>query len=163
MKIGLYKRAPLIFLLGCMVSGTNATAAESSAALLKAKKEAEAKDFIFETSRDAIVAKAKKEAMVKVLSGLNPGAYPSMMASFRKKYPFLKIELGEITGPDSAQRFIMELKSGSGIDFDVVHAATEFYPEYAPFAKKFDLLGMAEHGVLRIPPPMIPSIVPSSP
>jgi len=61
----------------------------------------------------------------------------------------------EIAGPDSAQRFIMELKSGARNDFDVVHASTEFYPEYLPFVKKFDLLGMAEAGVLRIQSKMI--------
>ena len=58
-------------------------------------------------------------------------------------------------GPDGAHRFIMELKSGTRNDYDVVHASTEFYPEYIPFAKKFDLLGMAENGVLRIPPKMV--------
>ncbi len=123
--------------------------------MIKAKKEAEARGFIFETSRDEIVAKAKKEGVVKVLSGLDPGLYSMMMASFRKKYPFLKIELAEITGPDSAQRFILELKSGRRNDFDVAHASTEFYPEYIPFAKKFDLMGMAEAEVLRIPPKMV--------
>ena len=144
MEIGPCTRALLFFLLGCFVLATNGSAAESSSALLKAKSEAEAKGFIFETSRDAIVAKAKKEGAVKVLSGLDPSVHSSMMAGFRKKYPFLKIEMVEITGPDSAQRFIMELKSGSRNDFDVAHASTEFYPEYIPFAKKFDLLGMAE-------------------
>jgi len=134
---------------------THGSAAESSDALLKAKNEAEARGFIFETSRDAIVAKAKKEGAVKVLSGLDPGLYSNMMASFRKKYPFLKVEMAEITGPDSAQRFILELKSKSRNDFDVAHASTEFYPEYIPFAKKFDLLGMAEFGVLRMPPKMV--------
>ena len=33
--------------------------------------------------------------------------------------------------------------------------STEFYAEYAPFAKKFDVLGMAEHGVLGISPKMV--------
>ena len=106
-------------------------------------------------ARALLVAKAKKEGAVKVLSGLDPSSYPSMMESFKKKYPFLKIDMSEITGPDSAQRFIMELKSGSRNDFDTAHASTEFYQEYLPFAKKFDLLGMAESGVLRIPPKMI--------
>ncbi len=100
MKIGPRTLALLVFLLGCFASGTNGSAAESSAALLKAKKEAEAKDFIFETSRDAIIARAKKEGAVKVLSGLDPSVHSSMMAGFRKKYPFLKIEMVEITGPD---------------------------------------------------------------
>ena len=155
MKIDPYARALLFLLLGCLVPTGNGSAAESSGALLKAKNEAEAKGFIFETSRDEIVAKAKKEGAVKVLSGLDPSIYPSIMEGFKKKYPFLKIEMIEITGPDSAQRFIMELKSGSRNDFDMAHASTEFYPEYIPFAKKFDLLGMAENGVLRIPPKMV--------
>jgi ABC-type Fe3+ transport system substrate-binding protein len=102
-----------------------------------------------------IVANAKKEGSVKILSGLDPAAYSPMMASFKKKYPYLKIDMVEVTGPDGAHRFIMELKSGARNDYDVVHASTEFYPEYVPFAKKFDLLGMAENGVLRIPPKMI--------
>ncbi|MGH7845543.1 MAG: hypothetical protein ACREQW_10290 [Candidatus Binatia bacterium] len=122
---------------------------------MKAKKEAESKGLIFETSHDEIVAKAKKEGTLKVLSGLDPSVYPSLMESFKKKYPFLKVEMVEITGPDSAQRFVMELKSGGGTDFDIAHASTEFYPEYVPFAKKFDLLGMAERGVLGIPPKMV--------
>lgn len=155
MKIGPSTRALLLFFLGCFGFATNGSAGESSGALLKAKKEAEAKGFTFETSRDAIVANAKKEGSVKVLSGLDPNSYSAIMASFKKKYPFLKIEMVEITGPDSAHRFIMELKSGARNDFDVVHASTEFYPEYIPFAKKFDLLGMAENGVLRIPTKMI--------
>jgi iron(III) transport system substrate-binding protein len=155
MKIGSFRRVMLFLILGAFVLPQAATAAESSAALLKAKKDAESKGFIFETSRDEIVAKAKKEGTLKVLSGLDPSVYSSMMEGFKKKYPFLKVEMVEITGPDSAQRFIMELKSGSRTEFDVAHASTEFYPEYLPFAKKFDLLGMAERGVLRIPPKMV--------
>src|SRR5262245_671285 len=148
-------RALWFFLLGFFLLATNGSAGESGAAALKAKKEAEAKGFIFETSRDAIIAKAKQEGGVRVLSGLDQSSHASLMAGFRKKYPFLKIDMVEIAGPDSAQRFIMELKSGSKNDFDIIHASTEFYPEYLPFVKKFDLLGMAEAGVLRIPPKMI--------
>jgi ABC-type Fe3+ transport system substrate-binding protein len=155
MKIGPSTQVLLLLVLGCFVFAANGSAAEPSAALLKAKKEAEARGFIFETNRDGIVAKAKQEGSVKVLSGLDPSVYSSIMEGFKKKYPFLKIDMLEITGPDSAQRFIMELKSGSRNDFDVAHASTEFYPEYLPFAKKFDLLGMAESGVLRMPPKMV--------
>jgi hypothetical protein len=155
MKIGPSKRALLFLFLGCFgFATTNGSAGESSSALLKAKKEAEAKGFIFETTRDAIVANAKKEGAIKILSGLDPAAYSPMMASFKRKYPYLKIDMVEVTGPDGAHRFIMELKSGARNDYDVVHASTEFYPEYVPFAKP-DLLGMAEKVVLRIPPKMI--------
>ena len=155
MNVILMRAFILIFLFGLLVPAASGLAGEPSGVLSQAKKAAEAKGFIFETSRDEIVAKAKKEGSLKVLSGSDPSIYPSMMESFKKKYPFLKIEMVEITGPDSAQRFVMELKSGSRNDFDVAHASTEFYPEYLPFVKKFDLLGMAEHGVLRIPSKMI--------
>lgn len=155
MKIAPPTRVLLVFLLGCFVCPADGWAAESGAAAPQAKKEVQARDFVFESSRDVIVARARKEGSVRVLSGLDPSIHSSIMAGFRKKYPFLKIEMVEITGPDAAQRFIMELKSGSRNDFDVAHASTEFYPEYIPFAKKFDLLGMAERGVLRIPPKMV--------
>ena len=68
MKIGPCARALLFFLAGCLVFASNGSAAESSAALLKAKKGAEAKGFIFETSRDEILAKARQEGAVKILS-----------------------------------------------------------------------------------------------
>jgi iron(III) transport system substrate-binding protein len=155
MKIHLCARSFLLFILGSFLFATPGLSAESGAALAKARKDAEAKGFIFETSRDALIAKAKQEGSVKILSGLDQSSHASLMAGFRKKYPFLKIEMVEIAGPDSAQRFIMELKSGIRPEFDLTHASTEFYPEYLPFAKKFDLLGMAESGVLRIPPKMI--------
>ena len=155
MKLGRCIRAFLYLMLACPPFAANGSAADSSAAPLKAKSAAEAKGFIFETSRDAIVAKAKQEGSVRVLSGLDPSLYPGMIKSFKDKYPFLKAEMVEISGPDSAQRFILELKTGSRTDFDIAHASTEFYAEYLPFAKKFDLLGMAENGVLRIPPQMV--------
>ena len=47
------------------------------------------------------------------------------------------------------------IKSGDGAGMGSANVATEFYEEYVPFAKKFDLLGMAEHGVLGISPKMI--------
>ena len=155
MNLILRQAFTLIFISALLVLPAGGIAAEPGSALAQAKKEAEARGFIFETNHDEIVAKARKEGSLKVLSGSDPSIYPSMMESFKKKYPFMKIEMVEITGPDSAQRFVTELKSGSRTDFDVAHASTEFYPEYLPFAKKFDLLGMAEHGVLRIPLKMI--------
>jgi hypothetical protein len=45
-------------------------AASPNADLLKAKREAEAKGYIFETSHDEIVAKAKKEGKLRVMTTL---------------------------------------------------------------------------------------------
>jgi hypothetical protein len=98
--IGSCACAALAVQAACLAVAVNSSAGESNGVLLKAKKEAESKGYVFETSRDAILAKAKQEGSIKVLSGLDPSSHPSMMAGFKKKYPFLKFEMAEITGPD---------------------------------------------------------------
>ena len=155
MKASLLKTLTLILLLGAGALAASSQAAEISPAVLKAKKEAEAKGYIFETSHDAIVAKARKEGRAKSLSSLETEVHPHMIESFKKKYPFLDVEMVEIQGPDAAQRFVMEMKAGTVREWDLSNAATDFYPEYPPFAKKFDILGMSEHGILKISPKMI--------
>ena len=155
MKVSFIKVVTLLFVLGSWVVGTSAFAGPPSAALLKAKKEAEAKGFIFETSHDEIVAKAKKEGMVQVLNSLDSNVYTPMIKSFKKKYPFLEAAMLEITGTEAAQRFLMEVKAGGGQEFDVIYLSNEFYPEWKPYGKKFDILGMAEHKVLSIPTKMV--------
>ncbi len=142
-----------LFLGYCLFGFTPFAAAQNS--ILQAKKEAEAKGYIFETSHDEIVAKAKKEGMIQVLSSLNPPVYPHMIKTFKKKYPFLEVVMLEITGAPAAQRFLREIKAGLATEFDVIRVSSDFYPEYVPFAKKFDILGMAQHGVLTIPPKMV--------
>jgi ABC-type Fe3+ transport system substrate-binding protein len=62
-----------------------------------------------------------------------------------------------LSGPDAAQRFLLELKSGVKKGWDISQFPTDFYDEYVPYAKKFDILGMAERGVLKIPLKMIDS------
>jgi ABC-type Fe3+ transport system substrate-binding protein len=141
--------------LAFWMPGTDVTATEPSPALIQAKKKAEAKGYIFETNHEEIVAKAKKEGRVKALTGLDPETFPHMIDSFKKKYPFLDVELVEITGPDAAQRFVMELKAGTAQEWDTANVSTEFYPDYAAFAKRFDILGMAEHGLLSLASKMI--------
>ena len=142
-------------LLATYLLFTTHAVAASPAALAKAKNEAEAKGLIFETSHDAIVAKAKMEGNIHVLSSLNPNVYPHMIATFKKKYPFIDVKMDEITGSDAAQRFIAEIKAGIATQFDVIRVSSDFYPEYIPHAKKFDVLGMAEQGVIGISPKMV--------
>ena len=130
-------------------------AASPSPALMKAKQEAEAKGFIFETSRDEIVAKAKKEGKLRVMSSLDPASFKPMADSFKKKNPFIDIQIHEITGTEAIQRFLLELKAGTVKDWDVAHASEDFYNDFATHAMKFDILGMAEQGVLKINPKMV--------
>jgi hypothetical protein len=50
-------------------------------ALLKAKQQAEAKGYIFETSHDEIVSQAKKEGKLRVLSTKETAVIKAMSAA----------------------------------------------------------------------------------
>lgn len=155
MKRPLVKALSLLLLAGLCAAGDDFAAAAAGPALLKAKKEAEAKGFIFETSHDEIVARAKKEGKLRVLSTLDPSSFKPMADSFKKKYPFIDAQIHEITGTEAIQRFLLELKAGTVREWDVVHATEDFYNEFVDQAMKFDILGMAEQGVLKIHPKMV--------
>jgi len=130
-------------------------AAAAAGALQKAKQEAEAKGFIFETSRDEIVAKARKEGKLRVLTSLENESLKPVSEAFRKKYPFIDLRAEEIAGTDTYQRMLLEMKSGTASGWDVNYLTTDFYDDYFPHQKKFDVLGMAQHGVLQMPVGMI--------
>jgi len=154
MRIKTFFRATNVFILGSWVFIT-AAAAQTGAALLQAKKDAEAKGFIFAASHDEIVAKAKKEGKLVVFSSQDAAAIEATAKAFKKKYPFIDVKASEIGGTDTYLRMIGELKIGKTTDWDVNYVAFDYYDDYLPHQKKFDMLGMAKHGVLRIPPDMI--------
>ena len=129
--------------------------AAESAALQKAKTEAEAKGYLFLTSHDEIVARAKKEGSLNIVTSWEAETVAKLIELFKKKYPFVNVAKSEdLTGTDGAQRFLLELKSGKR-DWDLTQIPTDFYDEYVPYAKKFDIVGMGAHGVLKIPRDMI--------
>ena len=132
-------------------------AASPNPAALKAKREAEAKGYIFEASHDEIVAKARKEGVVRVLASSDPSSLAQMLKAFKEKYPFIDARAVEITREDSQTR-AMQLKSGSRLDEDVIHVPPDLYPDYLPYLKKFDIAAMAEPKVLDIPVKMIDSV-----
>jgi len=154
MKRKILRTAVIFFFLGSWVLATAGTA-PTAAALSKAKKEAEAKDYIFETSHDEIVAKAKKEGSLRALSSLNSETFKEMAKAFKQKYPFIDLFVSEISGADGARRFLLELQAGTATDWDVYHLSRDTYNDFAVHAGKFDILGMAEHGVLSIPIKMV--------
>jgi iron(III) transport system substrate-binding protein len=127
----------------------------ASPSLTQAKQEAEARGYLFRTSHDQIVASARKEGSLRALVGVGSDTITAIREGFSRKYPFLKVYIEELTGTDAAQRFLMELKAGMASPWDVVHLSQDFYPEYLPYIERFDLLGMAQQGVLKIPPLMI--------
>jgi ABC-type Fe3+ transport system substrate-binding protein len=144
------------FIVGAWVE-TSAVhgAAAPSASLVKAKREAEAKGYIFVTTHQEIVERAKKEGKLRVLSSQEPPAIKAMAAAFKQKYPFIDVRAEELIGMENYQRMLMEMKAGMAKTWDVNYLAFDFYGEFLPYQKKFDLLGMAERGVLQIQPKLV--------
>ena len=142
------------FLISLSVEDFSALAAAPNASLLKAKQDAEAKGYVFLTSHDEIVARARKEGTLRVFSSQEPPAIKAMAAAFKQKYPFVDVLAQELIGLENYQRALTEMKAGFA-KWDVNYLAADYYPEYLPYQKKFDILGMAEHGVLRIEPKLI--------
>ena len=60
-------------------------AASASPNLLKAKKEAEAKGYIFVSSKEEILANAKKEGQLSIQTFLEGDAQKAMTEAFKKK------------------------------------------------------------------------------
>ena len=146
--------AVIFFVLGSWVFAA-AGAAQSSAALSQAKVAAEAKGYIFEINHDVIVAKAKKEGKLVVFSSQDDTTIRAAADAFRKKYPFIDVKATEIAGTDTYKRMVQEMSLGKTTEWDVNYVAFDFYADYLPHQKKFDMLGMAEHGILQIPLAMI--------
>ncbi len=141
-----------LFLL-LMLAATHVLAASPD--LLKAKKEAEAKGYIFFTTHDEIVTMAKKEGKLRVISGLEPTNYKPWINAFKQKYPFITdIHIDEISGA-GYQRFLLEVKSGQAKGWDTAHMNLDLVNEYIPYLMKHDILGMAKYGVLKIDPRIV--------
>jgi iron(III) transport system substrate-binding protein len=145
----------LLFLVCSLLTAPAFAASAPAATVQKAKQAADAKGYAFITSHDEILTGAKKEGKLRAHSSLDPNTFKPLMDSFKKKYPFADIEIQEMTGTDTAQRFLLELKAGTVKEWDTLHLPEDFYPDYAPYAKKIDVLGMAEQGVLKINPKMV--------
>ncbi|MBI2987707.1 MAG: extracellular solute-binding protein [Deltaproteobacteria bacterium] len=145
---------PAIWLWVTVLPGA---AAQPGPGLLKAKQSAEAKGYRFLTSRDEIIARAKKEGQLRVLYGVYPATYKGFAETFVKKYPFITIQRAEeITGSDASQRFVQELQAGiAGEKWDAIYLSGPFYNNYLSHLAKFDIAGMAAEGVLQIPSQMI--------
>ncbi|HEY3168673.1 MAG TPA: extracellular solute-binding protein [Candidatus Binatia bacterium] len=131
----------------------HATAAASAAT--KAKHEAETQGYAFELRHNDIVSKAKREGRLRVITSLEDDKLKPVAEAFRKKYPFIELRAEEIGGTDTYQRMLLEMKAGAARGWDINFIAGDFYDEYLPHQKRFDILGMAQQGILQIPVGMI--------
>ena len=155
MESSLFKRAAALFILWPLVTSSNTFAASLNESVRKAKQEADAKGYIFLTSRDEIVANAKKEGKLRALSGLTTSALKPMVEAFKRKYPFIDTYVEEIEGTDAYQRFLLELKSGSAKGWDSTYIPYDNYKAFLPYQMKLDILAMASLGVLNTHPRMV--------
>ncbi len=157
----------IIFLVGFLLTSigseitffslSSAHSALANPDLVRAKQEAEAKGYMFVTSRDEIVARARKEGQIRIIHGMMDGTIKGIADTFVKKYPFITIKsLRDSEGAEAAQRIIMELNAGRATkEWDVVYLSGDHYTLYFPYLAKYDLLGMTEKGLLQIPVQMI--------
>ena len=150
-----WQRLSVLILCATIGICQSAFAASVGPSLAKAKSEAEAKGYSFLNNRDEIIAEAKKEGKLRVVSGLSPETLKVMVSAFRKKYPFIDLSAHETTGSDEHQRILLELKAGMNKEWDAISMANDFYNEYGPYQRKFDILGMSQNGVIQIHPNMI--------
>jgi ABC-type Fe3+ transport system substrate-binding protein len=140
------------------LADTSIFAAELSPALLKAKKEAEGKAYLFAASHDEIVNRAKQEGKLRVIVSLDAGILKRLSEGFTKKYPFIQVQADEIRGIDAYTRQLHELKAGLAKGIDVNEVDYDYYNEYLPHLKKVDMYGMVEQRVLQMPLQMVDPI-----
>ena len=153
-----FSREALLVFFGILVFAPAVHAATPSSALMKAKQDAEAKGFLFIADRAEIVAKAQKEGRLRVISSMEPETAKASVAAFKKRYPFIDLNIQARTGSESAQQLVLQVKSGvAAKEWDVVSTSSDHINDYIPHLWKVDLQGMAEQGVLQIPHQMVDS------
>jgi ABC-type Fe3+ transport system substrate-binding protein len=81
-----------------------------------------------------------------------------MLAAFNKKYPFIETRAESVPTGEVTLRLLQELKAGLTKGVDVNDPISDYYNDYLPYQKKFDVLGMAEQKVLEIPVQMVDPI-----
>jgi iron(III) transport system substrate-binding protein len=142
---------PFIVASGTAASRLFAAAADRGAV----KPEAERQGYTSLANRNEIEAGAKKEGRLRAMSQFDPRTNKAWISAFKKRYPFIDVQVEDATGTDPQQRLLLELKSGRPTGWDVYDIAPDFHAEYLPHIKKFDILRMAAEQVLAIPTPMI--------
>ena len=145
----------LLFVL--ILTASLGAGATISSPMQAKKSAADDKGYIYFSSHAEIVAGAKKEGKLRMISGLEPPNFQPLINGFKQKYPFITdIHIQETPGdPAGYQRILLEIKSGRGREWDINFNYLDFLDEYAPYQMKHDILGMAQRGVLRIDPRMI--------
>ena len=156
MKLRISRRF-LVTGLGAFLFVSPVHAATANPALAKAKQDAEARGFLFVSDRAEILSRAQKEARLSVITSMEPETAKASAAAFKKRYPFIELNIQPRTGSESAQQLVLQIKSGGAKEWDVVSTSSDLINDYIPHLWKVDLQGMAEQGVLQIPLQLVDS------
>src|SRR5262245_13687389 len=111
----------LAFAGAACIAAASVFAASPNPALVKAKQEAETKGYTFLSTRDEIVAEAKKEGKLRVLGSMTSTTYKFMMEAFKKRYPFIEVSVEDLRDNDAHKRTQLELKARRTIDWDLCY------------------------------------------
>src|SRR6187399_1320490 len=121
--------ASLLFIACSRILVSSALAASANDAVFNAKQEAQVRGKVFITTHEEIVSKAKAEGKLRVMTGLL-GSVKTTTEAFKKKYPFIDLQRIEtIRSADNAQQAFLEMKAGTGKDWDIARTYTDQYNE----------------------------------
>ena len=152
-----FSRSILVHGLGAFLLVPPVYAATPNPALGKAKQDAEARGFLFVHDRAEILSRAQKEGKLGVITSMEPETAKASAAAFKKRYPFIDVNIQPRTGSESAQQLVLQIKAGGAKEWDVVSTSSDLINDFIPHLWKIDLQAMAEQGVLQIPVPMVDS------
>jgi iron(III) transport system substrate-binding protein len=137
------------------IPGSDGFAASSTQSLLKAKQEADAKGYSFVLNHDEVISRAKQEGKLRAVVSLGEDSLKHMVAAFNAKYPFIETRGESVPNREVYLRLLQELKAGLMKGVDINDPISDYYNEYLPYLKKFDVFGMAEQKILQIPLQMV--------
>lgn len=152
-----FSRRSLVIGFGAFLFAFPVHAATPISAVAKAKQDAQARGLLFVSDRAEILARAQKEGRLSVITSMEPETAKASTLAFKRRYPFIDLNIQPRTGSESAQQLVLQIKSGSAKEWDVVSTTSDLINDYIPHLWKVDLQGMAEQGVLQIPLQMVDS------
>ena len=131
MRLPTLKGMVSLLILTCLSVGVLMPALAASPSIWQAKKSAEGKGYKFFSTHAEIVAEAKKEAKLRLISGLEPPNFQPLINAFKKTYPFITdIQIQETPGdPAGYQRILLEIKSGRAKAWDINFNYLDFLDE----------------------------------
>lgn len=101
-------------------------------------------------SHEALVAAAKKEGKLNVITSLEEDVNEALVKGFTAKYPDIDLKISELENAEG-QKFLLELQAGQ-VDYDSFHySGDNNLDEWKPYMSDIDLGELADAGVVDIP------------